>query len=186
MSKPRKKKILAVMLSSQDAMVGALNRYIELSLALVKRQAAHEEEIAKLRTDFDASVQSQREEMASLEASIHLYAANRRDTLFGTTKKSIEFSNAVIGFKQNPPSVGKVLAKDTWEAIADRLDALPVFEKYVAWTATVKKAELLLDRRELDATALRLAGIQFEQQETFYIEPKSDLVDRSSKLTEAA
>src|SRR4051812_48867994 len=114
----------ALVLTSEDAMLGTLNRYVELKLELAGKQAEHEARIAQLNSEHDARLQESRHELAMLESSVQLYAVNHRDTLFPGEAKSRDFANARIGFRTTPPSVGKRVSKDTFEAIALRLDDL--------------------------------------------------------------
>jgi phage host-nuclease inhibitor protein Gam len=178
--KKKKFEAIALVLSSEEAMLGALNRYIELSLKLARKKAKLDAEIARLNTEFDNEHQESREEIASLESGIQLYAVNYRADLFPDgKKKSREFPNATIGFRDTPPSVGKVITRDTWEAVALRLDSLKWGEEYVVWTAAPDKEALLRDRADLTIGQLSEAGIKFESSETFYIAPSSDAVERS-------
>lgn len=165
-------------------MLGTLNRYVELKLQLAGKQAAHETQVAQLNSDFDASVQESREELAMLESSVQLYAVNHRGNLFPGETKSREFANARIGFRTNPPSVGKRISRDTFEAIALRLDELPWGDPYLETKLVLKKDALLRDRADLTEEQLKQAGIRFEQDELFYIEPTSDAIERSKARVE--
>jgi phage host-nuclease inhibitor protein Gam len=184
MPKKRKFAAAAIVLTSEDAMVGTLNRYIELSLKLARRKAKLDERIAALKTDFDSDNQGDREELAVLESSVQLFAVNHRGELFPEEKKSRDYANATIGFRNNPPSVGKLIPKDTFGAIALRLDAQPWGEPYAVWTCEPNKEALLRDRANLTPEQLAVAGIRFEQEEVFYIDPSSDAVARSKASVE--
>ena len=160
-------------------MVALLNQYVELALNLAKKQTGHAEKIAKLNSDFDESIQRDREELAMLEMSVQHFAVNHREKVFPGEKKSRDFSNATIGFRENPPSVGVRIKKDTFKAVALRLDALPWGAPYVEWTAAPKKDVLLRDRANLSEEQLQAAGIRFEQEEVFYIDPSAEAIERS-------
>lgn len=181
MKAKKKVPIFPLVLTSEPAMVGTLNRYVELRLKLAEATAAHEREVAELKTAFDSAVQDERAELAMLESSIQLYAVNHRKELFSDGKKSRDYSNARIGFRDNPPSVGKRLSKDTFPAIARRLDETPWGEPYVESKLELNKETLLRDRAQLTEEQLRQVGIRFEQEEIFYIEPSSDAIERSKR-----
>lgn len=165
-------------------MLGTLNRYIELKLDLAAKQTAHDAAVAQLNSDFDESVQNARQELAMLESSVQLYAVNHRESLFPGENKSREFANARVGFRTTPPAVGKRVSKDTFEAIALRLEELKWGEPYVDTKVTLKKDALLRDRAQLTDEQLKEAGIRFEQDEVFYIEPTSEAVERSRRSVE--
>jgi phage host-nuclease inhibitor protein Gam len=94
----------AMVLTSEDAMIGTLNRYVELKLAIAGATANHEQEVAELNSAFDKAVQAEREELAMLESSVQLYAINHRDELFPPHRgmKSKDYANARIGFRIKP------------------------------------------------------------------------------------
>jgi phage host-nuclease inhibitor protein Gam len=167
-----------LVLMSENAMLGTLNSYVELRLKVAEAKAAHEKEVAELRSAFDDAVQQDREALTLMEASVQLYCVNHRAELFSNEKKSKDLANATIGFRTNPPSVGKRIAKDTFEAIALRLDELPWGEIYVDWKISVNKEALLRDRAQLSEEQLQEAGIRFEQEEFFFIEPSSEAIER--------
>lgn len=180
MSKQRKKITMAAMvLTSEDSMVGTLNRYVELKLTLAAATANHEKEVAELNSAFDNSVQAEREELAVLESSVQLYCVNHRKDLFPGEKKSKEFANARIGFRSNPPSVGKRLSRDTFPAIALRLDETGWGQAYVESTLSIDKEALLRDRAQIPEENLAAVGLRFDQDEFFFIEPSSDAIARS-------
>lgn len=171
--------VAALVLTSEDAMVGTLNRYVELKLALAGATAAHEQEVAELNSAFDDAIQGDRQELAMLESSVQLFCVNHREALFPAEKKSKEFANATVGFRFNPTSVGKRIARDSFEAIALRMDETEWGAPYVDWKPSLDKTALLRDRAELTELQLREAGIRFDQDECFFIEPSSAAIERS-------
>jgi phage host-nuclease inhibitor protein Gam len=180
-TRAKKKKITAaaIVLTSEETMIGTLNRYIEIKLRLAKKQTKLDEEIAALNTAFDKDHQEERNELAVLESSVQLFAVNYRADLFTEDKKSKDYANATIGFRTTPASVGKLISKDTFEAIAMRLEDTEWGEQYVVRTVAPDKEALLRDRANLTPAQLQQAGIKFEQSENFYIDPTSDAIERS-------
>lgn len=179
-----KKKVTqaALVLVSEPAMLGTLNRYIGIRLELARRTAAHAEAVARLNASFEEAgdVQQLRGEMAVLESSVALFATNHRSTLFPEGKKSKEYENATIGFRDDPPSVAKLISGDTFEAICLRLEELDWGTQYVEWKPALQKAALLRDRANLGEEQLKEAGIKFLQEEQFFITPKSEIADRAA------
>lgn len=167
-----------LLLASEEAMLGALNRYCTLRLDVERRTAKHERDIAKLNTEFDESIQSDREELAGLETSLQLFAQNHREKLFNEPK-SRSYPNAVLGFRISPPSVGRVVEKEKWDIIAERVESLPWGEPYVKeGKPSLNKEAILRDRQSLTQEQLAEAGLKIEQGETFFIEPTAASADR--------
>ena len=180
----RKKRTTAIhlVLSTEEAMVGALNRHAELALVLKEEDAAHEVKVAALNTGHTEATQQRREELGQLETSIHLYATVHRAELFPDDKKSKEYANAVIGFRLNPPSVETLLPKESEATVALRLEALPWGEPYVkVGKVTLNKDALKRDRLTLTPEQLAQAGLTFAQAENFFIEPTAKMGDRVTK-----
>jgi phage host-nuclease inhibitor protein Gam len=182
--KLKSKNTVAVVISSEEAMIAMLNRYCELSLHLEAAKAAHEAMIAGLNTRHDEEQQSDRDELAMLESSIQLFAVNHRAALFpDAKKKSKEFTNAVLGFRDDPPAVAALIKGEKDGTIALRLSQLPWGDPY--WDADPKlnKKQLLADRENLTPAQLAEAGITFKQEEKFFITPKAGSAPRVSKDT---
>lgn len=175
---PRKKHNIAVTIATVAAFEEVLNQYIDKSLDLAARKTAHESVVAALNANYARETEQLRSDVALTENSLALFAQERKTDLFDPGKKSREFANAIIGHRDNPPSVGKRLTKDTWEAIAARLDQLAWGEPYVETKLAVRKDDLLRDRANLTDSQLVQAGIKFEQSETFFIKPKAESIDR--------
>ena len=106
--------------------------------------------------------------------------AERNQAEFGD-KKSLDLVTATVGFRTSPPRVEKS-TKDTWGRIALQLQALVWGEPYVREPAPeVNKEQLLADRAKLTDEQLKAAHIRFEQDESFYIDPKSQIAGATVK-----
>ena len=186
MTKKKKTTIPHLVLATEEALIGAINRHAELALVIKEEDAAHETRVAAMHTEHTEATQSRRDELAQLESSIHLYATTNRDSLFPGEKKSKEYPNATIGFRLGNHSVGTIIPKETQATIALRLDALEWGEPYVKWTPSVAKDVLLRDRLILTPAQLAQAGIKFEQEERFFIEPAAKSAERVTREEVAA
>ncbi len=181
---PKKKKAaLHTVIATEQGLEAAINRYVELSLTLLRRKAKQERALADLKAAHAAENSAEEGEVLSLETGVQLFCETHRALLLPDEdkSKSRDFGNAVIGFRLNPTKVDKIVSKDTWERIAERLDLLPWGEPYVVSELSVDKAALLKCRAELTAEQLAEAGLCFAQGETFFLEPKSELLEAARK-----
>ena len=177
----RKTKALFSVISTEEGLAAAANRYVELSLDFAGRKAAHDKRIAELNAAFDAETSDQVSEINGLINSAQLYCESHRE-LFPDDQRSREFRNARVGFRWNPYKVEKRLTKDTWDAIGERLSELPWGEQYVTYKPPVVNKDLLRDHQaEITEQQQRQAGIEFVKGETFYIDPAFDTVARVAK-----
>lgn len=172
---------VALLLTSVDAMVGQLNRLCELQIEITRMTAEHEEAIANLNSQHEEELQPLREQLAACEASVQLYCISHRDTLFPGEKKSLEYTNAVIGFRQDPPSVKPVVPKEKEETLAARLAESSWGADYMDWKPILHKANLLRDRETITPEQLAEVGLKFVSEEHFFIAPKAESGERITK-----
>ncbi|MGN6385724.1 MAG: host-nuclease inhibitor Gam family protein [Verrucomicrobiota bacterium] len=175
----KREKIVPCIITSREGLESTVADVVRLKLEHVKRQAAMEAEIAEVQKRHQEGLLSVAKQIEIKEAGIYVFCQQHRKTLF-PEKKSIDLLLAVVGFRDNPPSVGKLANKDTWPVIATRLASLDWGQKYVTYAdPEVNKKQILLDRSELTPEQLKAAGIKIDQDENFYIEPKSEVADAS-------
>lgn len=174
MSKKKAKKITVSVPAIQtvDGLRAAVNSLIEKQTRLERSKAKRDLEIAQIQTAWDQDNAELVAEIEALTSTAHVYCETNR-VVFGEAKKSIDVGNAVVGFRNNPWKVEKLVSKDTFEAIAKRLLAVPWGAPFVRTVEPEVNRELLLsERANLDEAQLRSVGLRISQGETFYIEPK--------------
>lgn len=188
MAKKKNKTVVPhILISSIEGLEAALNNYVDDRLTLLKKKIKQEQELAELKAAHSEANSKLEDSILSLETSIQLYATNNRAALLPNEaeSKSRTFANGTIGFRLNPYAVSMLLPKDTWTAVADRLEAAEWGDPYVKTTTSVNKEELLSHRADLTEAQLKQVGITFTQGETFFIEPDSKLLEDARKPAEA-
>lgn len=169
--KKKKSKTPAIVINTEDGLAASVNRYVDLQLRLKEAKAIHDQNVASLNAEFDSQTSDMVMEIESLITGCQLYC-DRNRVLFPEGSKSRSYRNATVGFRLNPPKVDKILAKDTWEAIAARLNAVEWGKPFLHFKdPTVNKDALLANRANLTTEQLQLVGVSFAQGETFFIEP---------------
>lgn len=182
---PRKKKIIAVVLTSREGLEAAVADTVRLKLAHAQATAAMEAEIADIQKRHQDKLLDLAHQIEAKEASVYTYCQRHRGELF-QEKKSLDLLLAEIGFENTPPRVEKRSGKDTWGQIARRLEAVDWGTGFVREPdPEVNKQALLAARETLTDDQLKEAGIRFDQDENFFIRPKSQ-VAQDTTLQEAA
>jgi hypothetical protein len=172
-------KKLAIVIATEEVFHGMVNRYCQALAAITTANAQHDEEIACLNVAHDEAMQEQRDELSMLESSLHLYASCNRLTLFPEAgKKSREYANATVGFRDNPHSVAPMIKGEKDQTLALRLSQLDWGDPYMDWKPVLDKKQLLADRLKLTPEQLQSAGIKFVAEEQFYIAPNADTAPR--------
>jgi len=181
-TKTKKEKIIAVALLSREAMEATVADIVKLKLDHAQKTAAMEKEIAEVHKKHQDGILELCRQLESKEASVYTFCQRHRAELF-PDKKSIDLLLAEVGFELTPHRVEKKSSKDTWGSIARRLQALDwAGEKYVReGDPEVDKQTLLKDREALTPEQLAEAGIKFDQDENFFIRPKSNVAAQTVK-----
>ena len=175
----KKEKIAAMPVLSREGLEAAVAEAATLKIQFAAAKAAMELEIARVQERHQEPLLALGRQIEIREAGVFVYCQQHRAQLF-TEKKSMDFLLATVGFRTEPPSVEKCSKKDTWSAIAKRLEALDWGVRYITTPdPEVDKKALLADRDRLTAGQLSEAGIRFEQDEFFYITPKSDVAEKT-------
>jgi phage host-nuclease inhibitor protein Gam len=179
--KMKKQKKIAPVLVSREAMESTVADIVRLKLDHAAKIAAMEKEVAEVQKRHQEAILAVCEDIEIKEASVYTYCHRQRAELF-TDKKSIDLLLATVGFETNPPSVQKKSSKDTWPDIARRLQSTEWGQFYVREPAPeVDKEALLNSRATLTTEQLNTVGIRFDQEEQFYIRPKSQVAAETVK-----
>jgi phage host-nuclease inhibitor protein Gam len=132
---PNKPKLISVALVSREAMEAAVADVVQLKLRHTQLTAAMEEEMAAVQKKHQDGILELRRDLEAKEASVYTYCQRHRYDLF-PDKKSLDTLLAEVGFELTPPRVEKKGSRDTWSAIARRLQSLDwAGDKYVRESA---------------------------------------------------
>ncbi|MFV0310835.1 MAG: host-nuclease inhibitor Gam family protein [Dysgonomonas sp.] len=136
--------------------------------------------IAKINADMDVQFTNIRDkyagELAQLEMdkskafdTLQVYATENKDVLF-PKKKSVDTVHGTFGFRTGNPKL-KTLKGFTWNAVASVLEKLA--PDYIRKTIEADKEKLLADR-DIIGEEMKDYGVAVVQEETFYVERKSE------------
>ena len=161
-------------ISSVEALDTAVAEVVRQRILHTRALAARDAALAEVEKRHQAGLAAAAGQITLLEAGIQDYCTARREELF-PAKKSRETSLAEFGFELTPPRVETANKKVKWRDVVSRLLG-------VAWGAAyVRQAEpqpdkqaLLADRDRLTPEQRAAAGIQFCQDEQFFIRPKPE------------
>ena len=175
----KKEKAQTIPIVSREALDAAVAEVATLKIQYAAAKADMELEIARVQERRQEQMLALAKQIKIREAGVFVYCQQHRAQLF-PDKKSIDFLLATVGYRTEPPSVEKSSRKDTWSAIAQRLETSAWGSRYVNIPEPeVDKKALLADREKLSVEQLSEAGIRFEQDELFYITPKSEVAART-------
>lgn len=168
-------------ITSPEALDARVAAVVRLKIQHTAAVADMEAEIAAVQKRHTPTITKLSEEIAGQEADILAHCQAHRPTLFAE-KKSRECPAAVFGFELTPPRVETAGRKLKWKDVVARLVRLPWGKAYVRQAEPKPDKEALLaDREKLTPEQLVAAGIVFEQDEQFFIRPKSESAEPSAQ-----
>ena len=161
-------------ITSTEALDVAVAEVVRLKIKHTEATAAKDADVAAIEKDHQTKITALVEAIAELEGRVQEYCTAHRGALF-PERKSRETTLAVFGFEMTPPRVEPANKKIHWKDVVARLQRLAWGKAYVR-TPEPKpdKEALLTDREKLTPEQLTAAGIQFCQDEQFFIRPKPE------------
>lgn len=176
-----KRKIEPCIINSRHALEAVVADIVKLKLEHAQTTAAMEQEIADVQKRHQEELLALSRQLEAKEAGVFVYCQKNRPALF-SDRKSLDLVLATVGFELTPPRVEKINSKDTFGKVATRLASLTWGEPYLRYPdAELNKERILSDRALLTPQQLTEAGLKIEQDENFFIRPKSEVAEQSIK-----
>ncbi len=172
---------MTLKISSVESLDMAAAEVVRLKIERTRAAAAKDAEVAEVEKRHQKTLTRIDEEIATLEGIVFDYCNANRSRLFAE-RKSRETSLAFFGFEFTPHRVETSSRKVTWKEVVARLVRLPWGKAYVKQPAPVPdKQALLADREKLTEEQCTAAGIEFCQDEQFFIRPKPETAAETVK-----
>jgi phage host-nuclease inhibitor protein Gam len=103
--------------------------------------------------------------------------ADANPSTFGKAR-SIAMTHALVGYRTGQPQL-KTLSGYTWHRVLEKLQTLGAWAAcYIRTKAEIDKQGLLAARESLGAEQLRQIGVRVLQEETFFVDPKLQEVEK--------
>ena len=175
----KRQKLEPCIIGSRASLEAVVADVVKLKLDHAQATASMEQEIASVQKRHQENLLCLGRQIEAREAGVFVYCQKNRAALF-PEKKSLDLLLATVGFELTPPRVDKISGKDTFSKIGLRLETLEWGTDYVRYPdPEVNKEKILADRAHLKPGQLQEAGLKIEQDENFFIRPKSDIVEQS-------
>lgn len=159
---------------SAESLDSAVAEVVRQRILHTKAVAARDAALAEVEQRHQAAITTIAGQITTLESGIQDYCTACREALFAS-KKSRETALAEFGFELTPPRVETANKKVKWRDVVGRLLGLAWGSAYVRQPEPQPdKQALLADRERLTPEQRAAAGIQFCQDEQFFIRPKPE------------
>lgn len=159
---------------SREAMEEAFRAYAAADARQRSLTAEMDGRLTEIREGYADRLTSLENEKKEAFDMMQSYAVENREQLF-RKRRSIETTHGVLGFRTGTPKL-KVRKGLTWAGVLELLKVKA--PSYLRQTVEVAKDRLLAERESEDTRAIMDACcIDVVQDETFYVEPKSEAAD---------
>lgn len=158
-------------ITSVDSLDAAVADAVRLKIKLTAAKAARDAEVAAVEKRHQAEIMRLQEQIAEIEGPVAAFCAANRSAIF-PDKKSRETPLAVFGFELTPPRVETANRKIKWGDVIERLKRTRWGQVYLRSKVSVDKESLLADRDKLSVEQCTAVGVQFCQDEQFFMRPK--------------
>lgn len=149
----------------------AAHSYADISIRKETLESEMNAKLAAIRAEYEPNITGLNEQLAEPYETLESYAKETKDEW---KNKSLELSACVIGFRTNPPSVGKIKGV-TWDGIVALLKGKKILKPFVAVKEAIDKAAIL--KSQTDAKIMKeltSVGVTIEQSEQFFVEEKKE------------
>jgi len=175
----KRQKLEPCIINSRAALEAVVADVVKLKIEQTQAAAAMEQEIAEVQKRHQENLLGISRQIEAREAGVFVYCQKNRAALF-PEKKSLDLLLATVGYELTPPRVDKISGKDTFGKIGLRLENLDWGAAYVRYPdPEVNKEKILADRTKLKPEQLEEAGLTIEQDENFFIRPRTDIAEQS-------
>lgn len=156
---------------SRETMEEAFGAYTAADARQRALTAEMDEKIIDIRDGYAEELAQLENEKKEAFEKMQVFAVENREELF-SKRKSMETTHGVLGFRIGTPKL-KVRKGFTWAAVLELLKVKA--PAYLRQTVEIAKDRLLAER-DLDDTKVIMEAccIDVVQDETFYVEPKSE------------
>jgi len=170
---------MTLKITSIEALEAAVADTVRLKIKFTQHRAEADAEIARVEKAHQNRLGKLAGDIADAEATIQAYCHANRGELF-PDKKSRETALAVFGFEMTPPRVETTSRKIRLKDVVERLLRLPWGKAYLRTPEpSLDRTALLADRERLTPEQLGAAGVQFCQDEQFFLRPKPETAQLS-------
>ena len=153
---------------------GLFAQYAKADAEIQRINAANELKIAKIREKTQDKLAELSKVQAEMFEKLQHFAVTSPEHF--TTKKSLDMSHGVIGFRTGTPAVKQIKGFTVASSLVLLKDYLP---EYVRTKEEANKERLLSDREKPEVAELMTkCGLRVDQDETFYVNPKKEGDDK--------
>lgn len=150
----------------------AVDRIARLEVERRKLEANRDKQIQDIQAEHNEAIQLRKQEIEALVTRAEAYAKDHRDELLPKGKQSSDTTLANYGFRWGQKALALLSSRWSWDSVITSLKAAGL-EGFIRVKTEVDKDAV---KDQLAEGVLAQHGMRIKQAETFWVEPKTDLI----------
>lgn len=157
---------------TRDAFDAAIDRIAKLEIERRSLVIDRDGQIQSIQDSANALINKKRDEIDALMARADAFAKDHRDELLPKGKQSSDTKLANYGFRWGTKALALLSSRWSWESVIASLKAAGL-DGFVRVKTEVDKDAV---KDQLAEGVLAQHGMRIKQSETFWVEPKTDVI----------
>lgn len=165
-------RVKAVAFATKEEFESACDEIARLDVQRRGAESARDEELNAVMEKHNPAIIILRQQQDALVQKADSYAAANRDELLPAKRQSGETKLALFGFRWGNKTLALLSNRWTWDSVIASLKAAGL-EGFIRVKTEVDKDAV---KDQLAESILAQHGMRIKQSETFWVEPKTDVI----------
>lgn len=166
-------RVKAVAFATKDEFDAACDEIARIEVQRRGMESLRDEEMNAVMDKHNPAIIILRQQQEALVQKADAYATANRDELLPAKRQSGETKLALFGFRWGNKALALLSNRWTWEGVIASLKAAGM----AAFVRTKEEVDKDAVKDQLAESVLAQHGMRIKQSETFWVEPKADVVN---------
>jgi phage host-nuclease inhibitor protein Gam len=165
-------RVKAVAFATRDEFEAACDEIARMEVERRGLEAARDEQVNAVLAKHNPEIQQIKQDIEMLAGKADAYAKEHRDELLPAKRQSGETRLALFGFRWGNKTLALLSNRWTWDGVVASLKAAGM----AAFVRTKDEVDKDAVKDQLAESVLAQHGMRVKQCETFWVEPKADVI----------
>lgn len=165
-------RVKAVAFATRDEFEAACDEIARMEVERRGLESARDEQIQAVQEKHEPEIQQIKQDIEMLVGKADAYAKEHRDEVLPAKRQSGETKLALFGFRWGNKTLALLSNRWTWDGVIAGLKAAGM-DAFVRVKEEVDKDAV---KDQLAESVLAQHGMRIKQAETFWVEPKTDVI----------
>lgn len=166
-------RVKAVAFATREEFEAACDEIARMEVERRGLEATRDKEMNAVMEQHNPEIQQIKQDIEMLAGKADAYAKEHRDDLLPAKRQSGETKLALFGFRWGNKTLALLSNRWTWDSVCGSLKAAGM----AAFVRTKEEVDKDAVKDQLAESVLAQHGMRIKQSETFWVEPKADVVN---------